>query len=264
MSKIGIGRGRGYHGLNQESLRTPLRKPNKFIEENLTKHLYKLQLSAVREEILDIVSLVKNTATTEDNLKISVSKIYEYGLQSKRHAVLAAELCQDLSDFSVNQNTFRKILLQKLQSDFTEREKLILNTKNFIGRVNLLCEVFNKVRICNNSPIECLAFAVIEYFQMLINGDISEISVLTEQLMKNGRDLELCAKEPLDNLFINIRKRILDASLNVSCRTLLLVSLEQYLNKWEMMPAEVRTVYAKIYPIVDSLFNEEMSENSVN
>lgn len=245
MSKLSMGRGRGaVYTPNQDTSRTPLRRPNKFVEDNLTKHLNRLQLSeAIREEILDVVSLIKNTVVTEDNLKSVVFKIYEYGLQSKKHALLAAELCQDLSDVSVNQVTFRKLLLQKLQNDFIERERLILDQRIFIGRVNLLCEVFNKVRICNNSPIECLAYAVIEYFEMLLNGDTNEIIILTEQLMKNGKDLEHCAKEQLDKLYLKIRKRILDTSLNFSCRTLLLASLERYLNKWADFSPQVKLAY---------------------
>ncbi|XP_067839484.1 CBP80/20-dependent translation initiation factor isoform X2 [Heptranchias perlo] len=205
--------------------------------------------SDVDSNLTTFMEEAQNSTNSEEMLSEIVKTIYHKAVTDRSFASTAARLCDKMSLFMVEGTTFRSLLLNMLQKDFTVRDELQqTDVEHWLGFITFLCEVFGIMRSNMGEPFRVLVCPIYTCLRELLQSqDVKEDAVLccSMELQSTGKLLEEQLPEMMTELLAAARDKMLGPSESALTRSLLLEVIELHANNWNPLTPTITQYYNK-------------------
>ncbi|XP_014217528.1 uncharacterized protein LOC106646039 [Copidosoma floridanum] len=225
---MSFGRGRGF----SDGKDIPLRRPGQSMPikyNDLINFIANLSIkdatSGVKtDEIVQII----NDAIKNKSLKEVYDELHEHALNSDRQFCIKLALaCCDSKIHSINDNSLRLMVLQKLQKNYEEKDEIKQNSIfAFRNAVVLLGEVYNNLRI-SNRPMDIFANPLLDYLNILLEtSEEPDVYIVTSQIYTNGRKIFDTIPTQLAHFIMKVRLVLINRNVSAKSRGMLLFIID--------------------------------------
>ena len=120
--------------------------------------------------------------------------------------------------------------------------------KTFLNSVNLLCEVFEQMRLADGTVINVLAVPILEYCNLLLSSKSEEaLSLLGRQLHIIGEEVQRSKPDKFTDFLLRVRAMLVEGDVSPVSRCVLLHLLESHLLRWpSLLPDKTGEWYSTI------------------
>jgi hypothetical protein len=229
--------------------------PDAFNTSDLIELVEKLDIEKAEdkktEQVRRITKCMKYLCNSEDSLKSVVDEMHMKSLDDEEFGRKAARAFGNVSQLEVMGVKLRDVVLRCIQTDFKRKEEILAqNETKFLNSVNLLCEVFEHMRLADGTVFNVLAVAILEYCDILItNPSPQNVNLLGRQLQVIGEEVQRSKPDKFTDFLLKVRQMIISpcAALTAESRCILLHILESHLLRWPtLLPEKTGEWYASI------------------
>ncbi|XP_030765691.1 uncharacterized protein LOC115889761 [Sitophilus oryzae] len=274
----GVGRGRGWLNLNTPNKYTP--GIDEMPSPSASKHLNTNEIddenkyyTDVPQDFSDLINAVKVISLEDDGIKFNQKMKYitEIWVEKCRNSDdveksydLIHELCLTDEDFSskvvhlfaaqsfssqeVHKNNLRSLLITKLQENFEDREQMMSsNIIAFRNSIQLMGNVYNKLRSLGGEPFRFLILPLFTYFEMLLElKHIEDLKLFAMQLNLNGASIKNTNPEKISEILVKVRDLLCsEDKLSREGKLWLLLSLEVANTRFTLLPTDIHNFYVE-------------------
>ena len=114
--------------------------------------------------------------------------------------------------------------------------------------MNLLCEVFEQMRLADGTVINVLAVPILEYCDLLLSSRSEQaVSLLGRQLQIIGEEVQRSKPDKFTDFLLRVRSMLVEAEVVPVSRCVLLHLLESHLLRWpSLLPDKTGEWYSTI------------------
>ncbi|XP_017263089.1 CBP80/20-dependent translation initiation factor isoform X2 [Kryptolebias marmoratus] len=215
--------------------------------DRLVDLLMRSNSSGMEQQLASFMEEAQCSARSEETLAQVVSAIYSKAVSDRSFAATAAKLCDKMALFMVEGTTFRSLLLNMLQRDFSRREELQQSdVEQWLGFITFLCEVFGTMRSSSGDPFRVLVCPIYTCLRELLEStDVKEDAILccSMELQSAGRLLEEQLPEMMTELLAAVRDKMLCPAESPLTRSLLMEVIELHAHRWSPLEALTTQYY---------------------
>lgn len=187
-----------------------------------------------------VVAACSSAAATQE----VVDTIYNISLRDRNFGRVGGAVLARLTGTELE--GFRKAVLNRLQSDYEEREKM-LAADGGIQLINFVCllgDLYHRVVLRNGLPLRVLAAPLVTCLAMVLGRSPSKIEVFTQQMVMNGEKLQMHASEDLAQLMVRARELLMgQPPLENSSAWHILLCIDLEARKFTALPEHLLSLY---------------------
>ena len=118
--------------------------------------------------------------------------------------------------------------------------------KTFLNSVNLLCEVFEQMRLADGTVINVLAVPILEYCDLLLSSKSEQaLALLGRQLQIIGEEVQRSKPDKFTDFLLRVRSMLVEGDVGPGSRCVLLHLLESHLLRWpSLLPDKTGEFYS--------------------
>ncbi|XP_049943892.1 uncharacterized protein LOC126425025 isoform X2 [Schistocerca serialis cubense] len=240
MTSVGRGRGR-------VAYTAPLRRPGQPANAPDYVQTMNALMSDVdyAENMLDyvekqVIAACSSVTATEE----VVDTIYNISIRDRNFGRVGGAVLARLTGTELE--GFRKAVLNRLQSDYEDREKM-LAADGGVKLMNFVCllgDLYHKVVLRNGLPLRVLAAPLATCLGMVLGRSASKIEIFTQQMVMNGEKLQLHASDDVAQLMIRARELLMgQPPLENSSAWYILLCIDLEARKYTALPDHLLSLY---------------------